>query len=144
MEVSVAGTRVLVAGIDVSVGGIRVFVAGIRVFVAGIRVFVATMGMSVVASCGVSRCGVSTCGFALVLGVLVIGNGAVVAVAVGRLVVSVLQVFSLYSLVSDVRRYTEQRKSFIIFSVEYAQLDSKIALNDTINTISHNRRIFVP
>ena len=144
MGVSVGGMGVLVGGMEVLVGGISVLVDGMRVFVAGIRVLVAGMGMSVVASCGVSSCGVSSCGFALVLGVLVIGNGAAVGVVVGRLVVSVLQVLSLYSLVSDCCRYTEQRKSFIIFSVVYAQLDSKIVLNENIHTISNNRRIFVP
>jgi len=61
MDVSVGGTRVLVAWIDVSV-------VGIRVFVAGIRVFVATMGMSVVASCGVSTCGVLNLRFCIGIG----------------------------------------------------------------------------
>jgi hypothetical protein len=66
------------------------------------------MGMSVVASCGVSSCGVSSCGFALVLGVLVIGNGAAVGVAVGVVVGRLVggrfaQFWSYHSLPVDIK-----------------------------------------
>ena len=77
---------------------------------------------------------------------LVIGNGTAVGVA-GKAVGRGVQVSSPNTLSGRIKPvipllFARHQRSVRIVSIE--QLDSKIALNETINTLSNNRRIFVP